>query len=69
MAGDAAVIPEVSVPPKLKDGEATKRVGMVVPASWLRKIDDWRRKQPDLPNQSEAIRTLVDQALAAEKKR
>jgi len=26
-------------------------------------IDEWRRKQPDLPNRAEAIRRLVDQAL------
>ena len=26
-------------------------------------IDEWRRKQPDLPSRSEAIRRLVDQAL------
>jgi len=26
-------------------------------------IDEWRRKQPDLPNRAEAIRRLVEQAL------
>jgi hypothetical protein len=30
---------------------------------FLAMIDDWRRKQPDIPNRSEAIRRLVDQAL------
>jgi hypothetical protein len=29
-------------------------------------IDEWRRRQPDLPNRSVAIRRLVEQALAAE---
>ena len=29
----------------------------------LRGIDDWRRKQPDLPSRSESIRRLVGQAL------
>jgi hypothetical protein len=32
-------------------------------------IDEWRRKQPDLPNRSEAIRRLVDLALGAPKRR
>jgi metal-responsive CopG/Arc/MetJ family transcriptional regulator len=29
----------------------------------LRSIDDWRRKQPDLPSRAEAIRRLIGQAL------
>ena len=31
----------------------------------LREIDDWRRKQDDLPTRPEAIRRLVQQALKA----
>ena len=31
----------------------------------LEAIDNWRRRQDDLPNRSEAIRRLVEQALAA----
>ncbi len=31
---------------------------------WLAKIDDWRRKQPELPSRAEAIRRLVEKALA-----
>ncbi|WP_256464585.1 hypothetical protein [Bradyrhizobium sp. 180] len=34
----------------------------------MKKIDDWRRQQPDLPNISEAIRRLVDLGLDASKK-
>ena len=48
--------------------ENTKRLNMVVPASWLEKIDGWRSKQPDLPNVSEAVRRLVDLGLEASKK-
>jgi metal-responsive CopG/Arc/MetJ family transcriptional regulator len=33
-------------------------------ADFLRRVDDWRRKQPALPSRSEAIRYLVDAALA-----
>lgn len=54
------------MPPKLED--ETKRLNMVVPGSWARKIDDWRRQQPDLPNISEAIRRLVELGLEASKK-
>jgi hypothetical protein len=32
-------------------------------------IDEWRRRQSDLPNRSEAIRRLVDVALGAPRRR
>jgi hypothetical protein len=34
---------------------------------WLEKIDDWRRRQRDIPARAEAIRRLVAEALAAQK--
>jgi len=33
------------------------------PDSWVKLVDAWRAKQPDLPNRSEAIRRLVLKAL------
>ena len=30
---------------------------------WLRKVDDWRRVQPDIPARAEAIRRLVEKGL------
>jgi hypothetical protein len=35
---------------------------------FLDRLDDWRRKQPDLPSRAEAIRRLIARALAAEPK-
>lgn len=52
------------MPPKLDKGSATERVQIVAPASLLKRIDDWRRKHPAIPNRSEAIRLLVDLALS-----
>jgi len=54
------------MPPKLDD--ETKRINMVASALWVKKIDDWRRQQPDLPNISEAIRRLVEMGLEGTKK-
>ena len=54
-----------SVPAKLDPDAETKRINMMAPITWLRKIDDWRRQQPDLPNISEAIRRLVEIGLKA----
>jgi hypothetical protein len=54
------------MPPKLDDD--TKRINMVASAAWVKKIDDWRRQQPDLPNISEAIRRLVELGLKAKSK-
>jgi hypothetical protein len=42
---------------------------MRVDAAFLAKIDDWRRKQPDFPNKTQAIIRLVEQALSTGKKR
>ena len=33
--------------------------------AFLKTIDDWRRKQPDLPPRSEAVRRLVQLGAAA----
>jgi hypothetical protein len=55
------------MPAKLDPDAETKRINMMAPITWLRKIDDWRRQQPDLPNISEAIRRLVELGLKAKK--
>ena len=33
---------------------------------WLKKLDDWRRKQPDIPARAEAIRRLVQKGIESE---
>ncbi|MEP0519947.1 MAG: hypothetical protein ABJO09_01245 [Hyphomicrobiales bacterium] len=40
-----------------------KTFQMRVSDDFLKKIDDWRRQQPEIPSRSEAIRMLVDKAL------
>jgi uncharacterized protein len=45
--------------------EKTERFEMRVPEGFLRKIDEWRRKQEDLPPRAEAIRRLVELGLKA----
>jgi uncharacterized protein len=47
--------------------EKTERFEMRVPASFLKMVDDWRRKQPELPSRAEAIRRLVEIGLKARK--
>lgn len=54
------------MPPKFEN--ETKRLNMLAPSSWVKKVDEWRRHQPDLPNISEAIRRLVELGLEASKK-
>ena len=38
---------------------------MRVNDEFIRTIDEWRRKQPDLPSRTEAIRRLVEFGLKA----
>lgn len=35
------------------------RLQMVISPEEIKRIDEWRRKQPELPSRSEAIRRLV----------
>jgi hypothetical protein len=51
------------MPPRLEDGTPTERLQIVAPASWVEKINDWRRQQPKIPSKAEAIRFLVEQGL------
>jgi hypothetical protein len=45
-----------------------QRVTFVTRLSQIQAIDEWRRRQPDLPNKNEAIRRLIDLALQVETK-
>jgi hypothetical protein len=38
-------------------------IGVRCQAELVAAIDEWRRKQPDLPNRPEAMRRLIEQAL------
>jgi hypothetical protein len=59
---------EAAVPPKLEPESETERVQIVAPASWVQRVEEWRRAQPRIPSKSEAIRILVDRALSQGKK-
>jgi hypothetical protein len=48
-----------------KLANAVQRLQLIAPVDWLRRIDAWRRHQPNLPSRSAAIRELVAQALDA----
>jgi metal-responsive CopG/Arc/MetJ family transcriptional regulator len=48
--------------------EQTERLQMRVSPEFIKSVDNWRRKQEDLPSRSEAIRRLVEQALKAKGK-
>jgi metal-responsive CopG/Arc/MetJ family transcriptional regulator len=42
-----------------------QRVQLVISRGQVREIDEWRRRQPDLPSRSEAIRRLIEAGLNA----
>lgn len=41
----------------------TMAVTMRVHQSLIKKIDDWRRKQDDLPTRTEAMRRLIEMSI------
>ncbi len=49
----------------MSDEEHTERFQMRASPAFLRLVDDWRRKQPDLPSRAEAIRRLVERGANA----
>ena len=54
----------VYVQPMTKD----TRFEMRASDAWLKAVDDWRRKQADIPPRAEAIRRLVEVGIQAEKR-
>jgi hypothetical protein len=48
--------------------EQSERFQMRVSPSFLRLVDDWRRKEPDVPSRAEAIRRLVELGVQAKRK-
>jgi hypothetical protein len=48
------------------EDQRSGRFQMRVSPNFLKVIDDWRRKQPDIPSRNEAIMRLVERSLASE---
>ncbi len=44
-------------------GPITRRIPFVTDDEQIRRVDEWRRQQPDLPTRAEAIRRLIDLGL------
>jgi hypothetical protein len=38
---------------------------MRVPDDFMRRLDAWRRRQPDIPSRSESVRRLVEAGMGA----
>jgi hypothetical protein len=45
--------------------DKAERFEMRVTSAFLRAVDNWRRKQEDLPSRAEAIRRLVERGLSS----
>jgi hypothetical protein len=55
-------------PPKKRAAVTGDLVGVRIQPEMAKQLDDWRRKQDDLPGRPEAIRRLVDLGLKAKGK-
>jgi hypothetical protein len=54
--------------PKKRATSIGDLVGVRIQADMAKQLDDWRRKQDDLPGRPEAIRRLLELALKAKGK-
>jgi metal-responsive CopG/Arc/MetJ family transcriptional regulator len=52
----------------MSDEKKDLRIPVMMSASEVTAIDEWRRKREDLPTRSEAIRRLVEMGLKAKQK-
>lgn len=42
----------------------TERIELRVSGEFLEKVDEWRRRQPDIPSRGSAVRQLVEITLS-----
>ena len=54
--------------PKKRAAVTGELVGVRVQPDMAKQLDDWRRKQEDMPNRPEAIRRLVELGLRTKNK-
>jgi hypothetical protein len=60
----ASIIDSAKKPKRGRPPIDTEAVNVRMPTLSLKAVDDWRRKQNDLPSRPEAIRRLVELGLA-----
>ena len=60
---------DITKSPKKRAAETGEAVLVRLQPDLAKPLDDWRRKQGDLPGRPEAIRRLVERALKAKEKR
>lgn len=48
-----------------KNEQLTERVALAISKALIRRIDDWRRLQPEIPTRAAAARMLIEAALDA----
>ena len=56
-------MPAAATTRRMPPARVSDRHQVIIPRDLMRRVDDWRRKQSDIPNKSEAIRRLLEKAL------
>jgi hypothetical protein len=59
------MLQEAATMPKRMTGALDESFNMRMPSDTLRRIDEWRRRSPDLPTRAEAARRLIEIGLRA----
>jgi hypothetical protein len=54
---------EAAKPRKKRPPQTGEMVSTRLQPEFLKRLDDWRREQPDLPSRPEALRRLAERAL------
>jgi hypothetical protein len=48
----------------MKKLEKTERLNLAAAPEFIRKLDEWRRRQPDIPNRSETLRRIAERVFS-----
>ena len=55
---------KLKMPKKLAD--AVQRIALMIPTDLVKRVNQWRGRQTDVPSLSEAVRRLIEMGLGAD---
>jgi hypothetical protein len=61
--------PQNRMPPKIDDESPSVRLQVIVPASMVERLEEWRRRHRRIPSTSEAIRLFIERGLEEDEKK
>lgn len=55
---------DTAIPRKKRPAQTGEMIATRIQPDFLKRLDEWRREQPDLPSRPEALRRLAEKGLS-----